>query len=89
MAYDRKIAGSGPQTLGFGGAAIDLAGGDYAVPDRVKAIVLIGEGDVVFRPVSGTEDIAIGGLPAGYVLPWHCSHIRAAGTTAALATVEG
>ena len=89
MSYDRRSAGSGPQTLAPGGGPINLGGGDFTVPDSVKGIVVTSAGDVVFRALNGSADITMAGLPAGYVLPWHCSHIRKSGTTAALATAEG
>lgn len=89
MAYNRKTAGAGPGTFGFGGAAISLAGGDYTPADTVKGIVVVATGNVVCRPVDGGSDITITGAPVGMMLPWHCSAIRQTGTTATLATVEG
>jgi hypothetical protein len=73
--------------FGVDGAPIDLSAGDFVVPDSVTAIVLTSAGDVVCRAASGTEDITLTGLPAGYILPWRCSVIRQAGTTATLATI--
>jgi len=89
MSYNRTTAGGGPLTLGWGGAPINLADGDFAVPDTAKAVVVTADGDVVCRPVNATADIIISGVPAGFLLPWHCAAIRQAGTTASLATVEG
>jgi len=89
MPYDRTTAGSGPLTPGWGGRAIDLASGDFEVSDSVKAIVLTSAGNVVCSPANATANITLSDLPAGYILPWHCSHIRQAGTTASLATVTG
>jgi len=89
MSYDRKNAGNGPLTPGWDGAAIDLGPGDFEVADVTKAIVVTAPGNVVCKPADAGEDITLTGLPAGYILPWHCSHIRKAGTSAALATVAG
>ncbi|MDH6265553.1 hypothetical protein M2360_000943 [Rhizobium sp. SG_E_25_P2] len=89
MPYDRKTAGAGPGTFGLDGAAINLAGGDYTVPDTVKAIAVINAGNVVCRPLNASADITITGAPVGMLLPWHCSAIRQTGTTATLATVLG
>lgn len=89
MAYDRNDFTSGSDTFGFGGGPISLAGGDYAVPNTVKAIVVTTSGTVVLRAVDGAADITITAAPVGYVIPWHCSHIRQTGTTATLATVIG
>lgn len=88
MAYDRTVAGSGPSSFGWDGAAIPLAA-DFVVPDNVKAIVVIAAGDVVCRPKNAGADITITGAPVGFVLPWHCSKIERDGTTATLATVIG
>lgn len=89
MAYDRNEAGSGPATFGVDGATIDLGGGDYTVPDTVKAIVVVAAGDVVCRPLNAGADITITAAPVGMVLPWHCTKIESTGTTATLATVLG
>jgi hypothetical protein len=89
MSYDRKNAGSGPLTLGWSGESIELASGDFRVPDTAKAVVVTSAGDVVCRAVSASTDITMTDLPSGYVLPWHCSHIRQSGTTASLATIVG
>jgi len=89
MTYDRRNAGSGPLTLGTNGETIDLGPGDFVVPDSVKAIVITAGGNVVCKAMFGLADISMTGLPAGYVLPWHCSHIRKSGTTAKLATIGG
>lgn len=89
MPYDRKDFTSGAESFGFGGATISLAGGDYTVPDTVKAIVVVNTGTVIFRAVDGGSDITITSAPVGYVLPWHVSVIRQTGTTATLATVIG
>jgi hypothetical protein len=89
MPYDRNAAGAGPLTLGVDGATIDLSATDFAVPDTVKAIVVVAAGNVVCRPLKAGADITLTGLPAGYVLPWHCTKVSKAGTTAALATVIG
>jgi hypothetical protein len=89
MSYDRKVAGSGPTSFGFDGAAIDLSATDFTVPDSVKAIVVTAAGNVVCRPLKAAADVTLAGLPAGYVLPWHCTRITRSGTTATLATVIG
>jgi hypothetical protein len=89
MSYDRKSAGNGPLTLGWDGATIDLGPGDFQVPDSTKAIVVTTSGNVACKPVNAAVHITLTSLPAGYILPWHCSHIRKAGTTAVLATVAG
>ena len=89
MSYDRRNAGSGPLTLGWAGESIALASGDFVVHDSVKAVVVTAGGDVTCRAVNAASDITIEDLPAGYVLPWHCSHIRQSGTTASLATIVG
>lgn len=89
MPYDRTIAGSGPATEGFDGAAIDLGSTDFVVGNDVKAIIVITAGNVVCRPVGASADITLTSVPAGFRLPWHCSHIRKTNTTAALATVIG
>lgn len=89
MTYDRKRAGSGPSSFGFDGATISLAGGDYTVPDTVKAVTVVATGNIVCRPANASADITVTGAPVGYVLPWHCSAIRQTGTTATLATVIG
>lgn len=89
MAYDRTRAGDGPATYGFDGATISLGGGDYTVPDTVKAIVVVATGNVVCRPVNAGADITITDAPVGMALPWHCTAIRQTGTTATLATVIG
>jgi len=87
MTYDRKTAGKGPLTPGWDGNVIDLANGDYEVADSVKGIVVTVAGDVACKPVNGKAVISLEGLPAGYILPWHCSHICQRGTTASLATI--
>lgn len=87
MAYDRKQAGKGPSTFGFGGVPISVAGGNYTVPDSVKAIVVVATGNVVLRSVNGASDITVTGAPVGFVLPWHCLTIYQTGTTATLATI--
>lgn len=87
--YDRTRAGSGPSTFGFDGATIDLSGGDFTVPDTVKAIVVVSAGDVVCRPLNAAEDITITAAPVGMLLPWNCLSITETGTTAILATVIG
>jgi hypothetical protein len=89
MSYERKNAGDGPLTLGWDGAAIDLGPGDFQVGGSTKAIVVTAAGNVGCKPANAGADITLTALPAGYILPWHCSHIRKAGTTAALATVAG
>jgi hypothetical protein len=89
MPYDRNEFTSGATTLGFSGATISLAGGDFSVNDTVKAIVVCATGNVVFRPVGSGADITMSSLPAGYIIPYHCSVIRQTGTTATLATVIG
>ena len=89
MAYNRNEAGSGPASFGVDGATISLGGGDYTVPDTVKAIVVVAAGDVVCRPLNAGADITITDAPVGFVLPWHCTKIEATGTTATLATVIG
>jgi hypothetical protein len=89
MSYDRSTAGNGPQTMGWGGGPIDLSTADFQVPDTVKGVTLTSPGNVALRAVRGTVDIIMTNLPSGYVLPWHCSHIRKTGTTAALATIIG
>jgi hypothetical protein len=89
MSYDRKHAGNGPLTPGWDGAPINLGPGDFQVPDSTKAIVVTAAGNVVCKPVNAAVSITLTSLPAGYILPWHCSHISKAGTTAALATVAG
>lgn len=89
MPYDRKDFTSGADTFGFSGATINLAGGDYVVPDTVKAIMVVTPGNVVLRPSLAAADITVSGAPVGLILPWHCSHIRQTGTTAVLATVIG
>lgn len=88
MPFNRKTAGPKTSaTFGFKGAAINLAGGDYSVPDNVKGIVVVATGNILCRPLNGGADITITGAPVGMMLPWHCSVIRQSGTTAALATV--
>ncbi len=89
MSYDRLTAGDGPATLGRDGATIDLGGGDYTVPNTVKAIVVVAAGNVVCRPLNAGADITITAAPVGYILPWHCTKIESTGTTATLATVIG
>lgn len=90
MTWDRTKPGrNDPAAFGFDGAAIDLSGGDYTVPDTVKAIVVTERGDVVCRPVNASADITLVDVPAGFILPWHCSKIEKDNTTAALATVIG
>lgn len=87
--YDRELYSSGADTFGFDGAEISLAGGDYIVTDDVKAVVVVSAGNVVFRAMDGESDITMTGLPAGYIIPWHCSVIRQTGTSATLATLIG
>jgi hypothetical protein len=87
--YNRNTAGDGPANIGFGGDLISLASADYAVPDTVKAIVVVASGDIALRAVDGAADITVTGAPVGMILPWHCSVIRKTGTDATLATVEG
>lgn len=89
MPYNRQDFTSGADTFGFGGAAIDLSSTDYTVPDTVKGIIVISTGNVVCRPVDAGADITITSVPAGFILPWHCSAIRRTGTTASLATIIG
>lgn len=89
MAYDRNDFTSGAETFGFGGAAINLTGGDFTVGDTIKAIVVTAPGSVVFRPIASDADITMTGLPSGYIIPFHCSFIRQTGTTASLATIVG
>lgn len=87
--FNRKTAGNSPMTFGFDGATIDLSSTNYTVPDTVKAIVVVAEGNVVCRPVEAGADITITSAPVGFVLPWHCVTIVRSGTTATLATVIG
>lgn len=89
MAYDRRTAGKGPLTLGWDGHVIDLTGGDYKIADSVKGIVVTAAGDVACKPVDAETVISLESLPAGYILPWHCSRICQRGTTASLATIAG
>jgi len=84
---DRRTSGSGPDTFGFGGDAIDLTGGDYPVPDTVKAITVVAAGNVVYRSVDGSADITVTSAFVGYELRHHALIIRQSGTTATLATV--
>lgn len=90
MTWDRTKHGRNDyDSFGFDGATVSLAGGDFTVPDTVKAIVVAKAGDIVCRPVNASADITLTGWPAGATLPWHCSAIRQTGTTATLATVIG
>jgi hypothetical protein len=89
MPYNRQDFTSGADTFGFSGATISLAGGDVNINDTVKAIVVCATGNVVFRPVGSGADITMSSLPAGYIIPYHCSVIRQTGTTATLATIIG
>ncbi len=92
MTWDREKFGRlDYDSYGFDGAEIDLSAGDFPVPDTVKGIMVVAEGDVVCRPKKAGADITIAGAPVGLMLPWHCSHIRqtSGGTTASLATVIG
>lgn len=89
MAYNRKTAGSGPDSLGFGGGPIDLSGGDYTVPDTVKGIVVVATGNVICRALNGSADVTITGATVGMHLPFHCLAIRQTGTTATLAEIIG
>lgn len=89
MPYDRQEFTSGATTFGFSGATISLAGGDFTVGDTVKGIVVCNAGNVVCRPVGAGADITFTNLPAGYIIPYHCSFIRQSGTTATLATIIG
>ncbi len=49
-----------------------------------KFIWVGGAGNITFRPVGGTADVLLSGIPAGTLLPIAPSHIRATGTTATL-----
>ena len=86
MSYNRRTAGSGPTTFGFGGAPIDLSAVDYTVPNTVKGIVVVNTGNVICVPVSGSS-ITVTAAPVGFILPWHCVTITRTGTTATLATI--
>jgi hypothetical protein len=89
MPYDRNNYASGPNALGWDGATISLAGGNYTVPDTVKSIVVVAAGNIVLRPKRAGADITITSAPVGFVIPWHCQTIVGVGTTATLATVIG
>lgn len=87
--YNRGNYSSGPDTFGFNGDTISLANGDFNVDENTKAVVVVSAGNVVFRPVDAESDITITGLPAGYIIPWHCAVIRQTGTSATLSTLIG
>ena len=89
MGYNRETEAGASSQFGIDGATISLASTDYTVPVTVKAIVVCATGNVVCRPVNAGADITLTGLPAGYILPWHCLKIIKVGTTATLATVIG
>ena len=89
MAYDRRLGATGASAFGPGGVPISLAGGDFTVTDVVKGVAVVAAGNVAFRTLKGDADIIVTDAPVGWVLPWHIDTIRQAGTTAALATIEG
>lgn len=89
MAYDRRTAGNGPGTIGYGGDVIDLSGGDFTVTSDVKHIACVAAGNVVYRAMNGLADIPVTGMPVMGTLPHHALVIRQTGTTATLVTVKG
>ena len=50
-----------------------------AVP---KALYVGGGGDIVMRGVNGASDVTWKAVPAGTILPFRASHVRATGTSA-------
>ena len=53
-------------------------------PLEPKFIWVGGAGAITYRPLGGTTDVLLSGIPAGTVLPIVPSHIRFTGTTASL-----
>jgi hypothetical protein len=49
-----------------------------------KYVWVGGAGNITYRPVDGTADVLLSGIPAGTLLPISPSHVRIAGTTATL-----
>ena len=47
-----------------------------------KALYVGGAGDITMRGAGGVADQLWKGVPAGSILPYRASHIRATGTTA-------
>ncbi len=89
MGFNRDEYGAGLTSFGRKGSAVDLSGGNVTLGESVKAIVVVAEGTVSYRPCGETEgSIDFGSLPIGYVLPHIPGVIFASGTTATLATVE-
>lgn len=55
-----------------------------ALPDIPKAIYVGGAGDIAMRGMNGGSDQIWKNVPAGSILPFRASHVRATGTTATL-----
>ena len=53
------------------------------LPKATKALYIGTGGDVVLRPVSGTQDVTFRNLPDGSILDVRVRAIRASGTSAA------
>lgn len=53
------------------------------LPKVTKALYVGEGGNVVLRPLQGSEDVTFRNLPSGYILDVRVRAIRATGTTAA------
>ncbi|MBB3034369.1 spike base protein, RCAP_Rcc01079 family [Alteriqipengyuania lutimaris] len=63
--------------------AFAIAPSDSAqLPSVTKAIYVGGGGDIVLRPLDGTEDVLFAAFPGGGILDVRASAIRATGTSA-------
>lgn len=75
-------------TFGRRGGPVDLSGGDVTFGSGVKAIQVVAEGNLVYRPVDGNADITVKAAPVGFT-PFHIPGVvRQAGTSATVVTIE-
>jgi hypothetical protein len=63
-------------------AAVVVPHDSNAIADTPKGLYVGGAGDIAMRGATGTTDQLWKAVPAGTVLPFRPSHIRATGTTA-------
>lgn len=63
-------------------AAVVVPHDSASIADTPKGLYVGGAGDIVMRGIAGTSDQTWKAVPAGTVLPFRPSHVRATGTTA-------
>lgn len=89
MTYDNSQFAATPYSVGRKGGTIDYSGGDVTLSTNVKGVVVVGEGNVVYRPIGETSgSITVTSAPVGFLLPHLVGLIIQSGTTATLTTVE-